>query len=105
MYVSKKLKHIRPVNHYPPITFKLVVESVLLQRKENFIFKCYRYPCGRLKLVCFSSGMFITGDPYKAGYDVIFDSVRSLYTVPGFTVHTDPIMVYAACGLRPYGIK
>ena len=78
MYVSKKLKHIRPVN---------------------------RYPCGRLKLVCFSSGMFITGDPYKAGYDVIFDSVHSLYTVPGFTVYTDPIMVYAACGVRPDGIN
>ena len=63
------------------------------------------YPCGRIKLVARFAGAQITGDLTHTFKHITFDSVKSLYTVPGLRVLTDPVVVYRFCGLRPYACK
>lgn len=63
------------------------------------------FPCGRVRLIARTAGLIVTGDMSNVFKDITFDSVRSLYHVPGVRVLTNPLVVYAACGRCPYGIK
>ena len=61
------------------------------------------FPCGRVRIIARAAGLIVTGDMSNVFKDITFDSVKSLYNVPGVRVLTHPDVVYAACGKRPYG--
>lgn len=58
------------------------------------------FPCGRVRLIARSAGFIVTGNMSNIFKDITFDSIRSLYTCPGFSVLTPPDVVYSACGRR-----
>ena len=67
----------------------------------NVKFEVSTFPCGRIRLIARTAGLIITGDKNNFFKDITFDSIRSLYTCPGFSVITPPGVVYAFCGRNP----
>lgn len=63
------------------------------------------FPCGRVRIIARTAGLILTGDMSNVFKDITFDSVRSLYRMPGVRVLTNPLVVYAACGKQPYAVK
>lgn len=61
------------------------------------------FPCGRVRIIARTAGLIVTGEMSNAFKDITFDSVRSLYRVPGVRVLTAPEVIYSACGKRSYG--
>lgn len=101
MYVNKKLDTIsfKP-GYFAEIS--LIARSAYIPGSIRIHLYSYRYPCGRIKLVCPCGSLAFTG---VYGCDIIFDSVSSLYNAPGVHIYTNPASVYTLLGMTPYGCK
>lgn len=100
MYLSEK-KYVAIVSKSNAFTrFRLTVSSAHVPGLRPLWVHAYHFPSGRIKLVCFFDNLFLTGDAERASYIATFDSVRSLYHIPGITVYTDRSLVYAALGMN-----
>lgn len=105
MYLSEK-KNVAIVAKFNSFTkIRLTVSSAHVPGLRPLWVHAYHFPNGRIKLVCFFDGLFLTGDTERVSYIATFDSVRSLYNVPGVHVFTDRRLVYAALGMNPYACK
>lgn len=102
MYVStNSLVRCYQARHFARL--KLVVSSSCVPGLRPLYVWAYRFPCGRIKLVVISGCGLVFGTP---GFShAVFDSVSSLYNVPGLRVYTDRRSVYLALGMKPYGCK
>lgn len=108
MYISKK-KYLFPdsddLRSNAFTVLNLLAESDHSELMAHIPVYCYRYPCGRIKLIIPGYAMFFTGKSCNYCARMTFDSVRSLYSVPGVRIHTDILAVYALLGIRPHGCK
>lgn len=101
MYIPKTHK----LSTVPFSRNTLVIRVVL--DEDNFAFnvklELSAFPCGRVRIIARTAGLIVTGNMSNVFKDITFDSVRSLYHMPGVRVLTSPEVVYAACGKRSYG--
>ena len=108
MYVSKK-KYLFPnsdgLRSKSFAVLSLLCDSDYTELGCHINVYCCRFPCGRIKLIVPGFGMFFTGKNHDYCASLTFDSVRSLYSVPGVHIHTDILAVYAALGIQPYACK
>lgn len=97
MYVPKTTNFSSvPISHKAFNIFVMCEGSKFILRVEVSSF-----PCGRIRLIARTAGLIVTGDTKNVFKDITFDSIRSLYTCPGFSVLTPPGVVYAFCGRNP----
>lgn len=104
MYVSRRKLLTPTFNKFSSTAFiclSLLCESKYSELMAHVPVYCYHYPCGRIKLVLSGWGMFFTGKSADYCSTLTFDSVRSLYNVPGVRIHTDISDVYAILGMNP----
>lgn len=102
MYVAKKFSPnlIKP-GYFAKLQVK--IHSSYVHELKSLTLWAYRYPCGRIKLVCYAGSHTLTGGAW--GLNVVFDSVSSLYNIPGVHVYTSPYCLYLLLGMTPYGCK
>lgn len=104
MYVPKLFRPsfvLSPSSH----TFFIVGVGDDSPRHQRIKLVIDRYPCGRVKITALFCGCRVTGKVSDSFKSVTFDSVKSLYNIPGFRVLTEPSILYRACGLRSYRVN